>query len=249
MFSFMKRSGILLVGPNGCGKGTQAEKIKDKYHYCHIATGDLLREQVEKGTELGKQAKSLMEAGKLVADDIVVGMVKDKIASKDCSDGFMLDGFPRTVPQAEQLDKILDKEGWKLTSAVHFNCDHGTVMERTGGRMLHKASGRTYHVLFKPPKVPGKDDVTGEPLYQRPDDQPAIVKKRLEEYASKTAPVLGHYKSIVKNIDAEGDPKTVTNDIMAVLSGKPAPSIAHIDADIARTARKLVWLTEKKTWG
>eukprot|EP00906_Rhabdomonas_costata_P025706 RCo036721 len=243
------KSGILLIGPNGCGKGTQATDIIEKYHYCHIATGDLLRAEIEKGTALGKEAKSLMDAGKLVGDDIVNEMVKTKINSAECAKGFMLDGYPRTVGQAKQLDTTLAKQNWRITTALHFRCDHNTVMERTGGRLIHKASGRTYHTLFRPPKVEGRDDVTGEPLYQRPDDRPEVVKKRLQEYEAKTAPVVEHYAPIVKNVDAEGDPATVKADIAALLEGRIPPSYATIDASIARLVRKLSWLTEKKQWG
>jgi adenylate kinase len=244
----MVKSGILLIGPNGCGKGTQATDIKEKYRYCHIATGDLLREQIEKGTALGQEAKSLMEAGKLVDDSIVNNMVRSKIASPECDHGFMLDGYPRTVAQAQQLDSVLAKEGWKLNAALHFRCDYNTVMERTGGRLIHKASGRTYHSTFRPPKVAGKDDVTGEDLYQRPDDRPEVVKKRLVEYEAKTAPVVQYYSKLAKNVDAEGDPATVKTDIMAILDGKPAPSSSQIDSAMLSLARKLVWLGEKKQW-
>jgi len=209
----------------GCGKGTQSPKLVEEYCVCHLATGDMLRAAVTAGTEMGKAADKIMKAGGLVSDDVVVGIIKENLTSKACEKGFVLDGFPRTVPQAQKLEELLAAGGKALTSVVEFAIDDGVLHERISGRWTHKASGRSYHTKFNPPKVEGQDDVravrcpgstapplppffhppplsthtllqvTGEPLIQRPDDKPETVGARLATYHSQTTPVLDYYKA------------------------------------------------------
>lgn len=157
----LPRRRTILVGPPGCGKGTQSPKLVDEYCVCHLATGDMLRAAVSAGTEMGKEADRVMKAGGLVSDDIVVGIIRENLGSKACSKGFALDGFPRTVPQAEKLAELLAADGKAITSVVEFAIDDELLKERIGGRWIHKGSGRSYHTLFNPPKVSGKDDVRG----------------------------------------------------------------------------------------
>merc|ERR1719217_1393329 len=170
---------IVLIGPPGSGKGTQAPIIKDKYSLCHLATGDLLRAAVAAGTEMGKKAKAVMESGGLVSDDIVVGIIKDNIKTPECSKGFILDGFPRTVAQAESLDSMLVSERvGKIDAVLEFKVPDEILVDRICGRLIHAASGRSYHEKFAPPKVPMKDDITGEPLTRRKDDNAETLKNR-----------------------------------------------------------------------
>lgn len=178
----------------------------DKYCLCHLATGDMLRAAVAAGTELGKQAKAKMDAGALVSDDLVVGIINDAIKRPECQKGFVLDGFPRSLVQAKKLDAMLAKTGNKIDSVVSFKVPDDEVVRRIAGRRIHKASGRSYHVMFNPPKVEGKDDITGEPLIQRKDDNEATIGKRLETFHSQTAPVLDFYGRAGKlhTIDALG---------------------------------------------
>jgi adenylate kinase len=196
---------VLFVGPPGGGKGTQTPKVMDEYCWCALATGDMLREAVEKGTDLGKKAKSIMEKGDLVPDDLIVGLIKDKISSPECRFGFVLDGFPRTVNQAQALDNLLSQENSKLDKVFEFKIKDELLTERITGRRIHKNSGRSYHIKFNPPKVEGKDDITGEPLMQRSDDREDILVNRLKQYHEQTTPILNHYKKFgnVVTIDAE----------------------------------------------
>ena len=185
---------IILLGPPGCGKGTQAPLIKEKYGLAHVATGDLLRAAVAAGTEIGKQADAVMKSGGLVSDDLVISLFKEELAKPENAGGLLLDGFPRTVEQAVKLDAMLKAEGKKINKVVQFSLDDKILVERIEGRRIHKGSGRSYHVKFNPPKVVGKDDETGEPLIQRPDDNADTLKKRLAEYHEKTNPIAKHYK-------------------------------------------------------
>jgi len=181
---------LILLGGPGAGKGTQANYIKERYHIPQISTGDMLRAAVKAGTELGKKAKVLMDAGKLVSDDVIIGLVKERIKEPDCKQGFLFDGFPRTIPQADALKQA----GVTIDAVVDVDVPDEEIIRRMSGRRVHLASGRTYHVAFNPPKVAGKDDATGEPLIQRDDDKEETVRKRLEVYHSQTEPLIDYYK-------------------------------------------------------
>lgn len=217
---------MMLFGPPGAGKGTHAPKIVDKLKTPQLSTGDMLREAVAKGTEVGKAAKAIMDSGGLVSDDIVVGIIKDRIAEKDCSAGFILDGFPRTVKQAEMLDEVLAKSDEKVGSVIELHVPDSILEERICGRWIHKASGRSYHVKFAPPKSLGdkepsadtmKDDETGEPLMQRSDDTAEALVKRLKSYHEETEPILARYKSVVHKINANQAATAVWSDLEDVL--------------------------------
>ncbi|KAK3943569.1 hypothetical protein QBC46DRAFT_377423 [Diplogelasinospora grovesii] len=216
---------MILIGPPGAGKGTQAPKIKEKFSCCHLATGDMLRSQVAKKTPLGRQAKKIMDEGGLVSDDIVIGMIKEELENNvECKGGFILDGFPRTVPQAEGLDKMLRARNQTLQHAVELQIDDPLLVARITGRLVHPASGRSYHATFNPPKKPMTDDVTGEPLIQRSDDNAEALKKRLETYHKQTAPVVGYYQKtgIWQAIDASQEPGQVWNSLLAIFDGDKA---------------------------
>ncbi|KAK3321480.1 adenylate kinase-domain-containing protein [Cercophora scortea] len=210
---------MLLIGPPGAGKGTQAPKIKEKFNCCHLATGDMLRSQVAKKTPLGREAKKIMDQGGLVSDDIVIGMIKEELDNNpECKGGFILDGFPRTVPQAEGLDAMLKTRNQTLQHAVELQIDDALLVARITGRLVHPASGRSYHTAFNPPKVPMTDDITGEPLVQRSDDNAEALKKRLATYHKQTTPVVGYYKNtgIWKAVDASQEPGQVWNSLLAI---------------------------------
>ena len=181
---------LILLGGPGAGKGTQANYIKEKYQIPQISTGDMLRAAVKAGTDLGKAAKKLMDAGALVSDDVIIGLVKERIQEPDCEKGFLFDGFPRTIPQA---DAMKDAQV-AIDAVVDIDVPDGEIIKRMSGRRVHLASGRTYHVVFNPPKVEGQDDETGEALIQRDDDHEETVRKRLEVYHAQTEPLVGYYK-------------------------------------------------------
>lgn len=180
---------IILLGAPGAGKGTQAHFIMEKYGIPQISTGDMLRAAVKAGSDLGQQAKALMDAGKLVTDELVIALVKERITQDDCRKGFLLDGFPRTIPQADAMKEA----GIKVDYVLEFAVPDELIVERIVGRRVHAPSGRVYHVKFNPPKVEGKDDVTGEELTIRKDDEEATVRKRLVEYHQLTAPLIAYY--------------------------------------------------------
>lgn len=188
---------IILLGGPGAGKGTQANFIKEKYHIPQISTGDMLRAAVKAGTPLGKEAKKVMDAGGLVSDDIILGLIDERIQQDDCKNGFLFDGFPRTLEQAEALKNKVD-----VDAVVEIAVDDDEIIRRMSGRRVHPASGRTYHVVFNPPKVEGKDDVTGEDLIQRDDDKEETVKKRLEVYHEQTEPLIDYYSSWARSGEA-----------------------------------------------
>ncbi|GES66686.1 adenylate kinase 1 [Aspergillus terreus] len=210
---------IILMGPPGAGKGTQAPRIKDKYCVCHLATGDMLRSQVAKKTELGKEAKKIMDQGGLVSDEIMINMIKSELENNaECKNGFILDGFPRTVAQAERLDDMLAARQQKLQHAIELQIDDALLVARITGRLVHPASGRSYHKIFNPPKQEMKDDITGEPLIQRSDDNAETLKKRLGTYHAQTAPVCDYYKKtgIWRGIDASQEPGQVWKSLLGV---------------------------------
>lgn len=180
---------VILLGGPGAGKGTQANYIKERYGIPQISTGDMLRAAVKAGTPLGIEAKKIMDAGGLVSDDIILGLVKDRIQEADCRNGFLFDGFPRTIPQAEALRE----QGVDIDCVVEIDVDDEAIVGRMSGRRVHMASGRTYHVEFNPPREEGKDDVTGEPLIQRDDDREDTVRKRLQVYHEQTEPLVAFY--------------------------------------------------------
>ncbi|KAH3668619.1 hypothetical protein OGAPHI_002373 [Ogataea philodendri] len=211
---------MVLIGPPGAGKGTQAPNLKEKFCACHLATGDMLRSQVAQKTPLGVEAKKIMDQGKLVSDEIMVNMIKDELANnEECKNGFILDGFPRTIPQAEKLDQMLTTNKTPLQKAVELKIDDELLVARITGRLVHPASGRSYHKLFNPPKQEMKDDITGEPLIQRSDDNVDALKKRLVTYHEQTEPIVDYYKKagIWSGIDASQSPKTVWSDILKCL--------------------------------
>ena len=180
---------LILLGAPGAGKGTQAQFICEKFGIPQISTGDMLRAAVKAGTPLGIAAKKIMDAGGLVSDDIIIGLVKDRLTQPDCHKGYLFDGFPRTIPQAQAMKDAAVPIDYVLEIDVPFDA----IIERMSGRRVHPASGRSYHIKFNPPKVDGKDDVTGEPLIQRDDDQEATVKKRLQVYTDQTRPLVDYY--------------------------------------------------------
>jgi len=212
---YWPRKIMMVFGAPGAGKGTQGPKIVDKLDIPQLSTGDMLREAVAQGTEVGKKAQAIMKAGGLVDDSIVIGIISDRIKHADCSKGFILDGFPRTLAQTRALDAILAETGEAVTLVMAFDVDNGVLEERICGRWMDKASGRSYHVKFCPPKSMKlgpdgkpikesmKDDQSGAALFQRPDDTAEALKKRLASYYGETVPILDHYKpkGIVKTID------------------------------------------------
>lgn len=188
---------LILLGAPGAGKGTQATFIKEKFNIPQISTGDMLRAAVKAGTELGLEAKKYMDSGGLVPDEVIIGMIKERIKDADCKDGFLFDGFPRTIPQAEAMKQA----GVDIDYVVEIDVPDEEIIKRMSGRRMHPASGRTYHVVFNPPKVAGKDDITGEDLIQRDDDKEETVMKRLEVYHNQTEPLVTYYSNWAKGND------------------------------------------------
>ncbi|MFY9213876.1 MAG: adenylate kinase [Tissierellaceae bacterium] len=195
---------IILLGPPGVGKGTQASNIVKKYNIPHISTGDIFRANIKSGTELGITAKSYMDKGLLVPDEIVVSIVQDRLAQDDCKDGFLLDGFPRTVEQAEALDIELDKMGIKLDKVVNIDADKDVLIARVTGRRICKECGATYHVINNPPKVEGVCDIDGGELYQRADDTEETVATRIQVYLEQTQPLIDYYRKKGLLLDVDG---------------------------------------------
>ena len=190
---------VILLGAPGAGKGTQAQFIKEQFNIPQISTGDMLRAAVKAGTPLGLEAKKVMDAGGLVSDDIILGLVKERISEEDCANGFLFDGFPRTIPQAQALVE----QGVDIDFVVEIDVDDEEIIERLSGRRVHPSSGRVYHVKYNPPKEADKDDETGEELVQRDDDKEETVRKRLEVYQSQTRPLVDFYQDLAKKHDAK----------------------------------------------
>ena len=208
---------IILLGPPGAGKGTQAVYIKNQFKIAHISTGDMLREAVKNKTELGLIVKDVMERGDLVSDDLLLKLIDQRIKDDDCDNGFILDGFPRNIEQA----KSLDQAGVNIDLVIYLKILEEQIIERMSGRRIHLASGRSYHTTFNPPKVDGKDDLTGEDLIQRSDDKPDVIKKRLEVYFNETEPMLDFYKNKdiqFYEIDASEPVKAVTEKILKIIN-------------------------------
>jgi len=211
---------IILLGPPGAGKGTQAETLCKTFSIPHISTGNMLREAVEEETDLGLEAKALMDAGILVSDEVIVGLVEDRISKADCEKGFLFDGFPRTIPQAQALvnrDIFID-------AVVEIHVPDEDIIERMSGRRMHPGSGRNYHVVYNAPQIDGKDDLTGEDLVQREDDKPETVKDRLKVYEKQTAPLINFYSEMseqdkLKYVKVSGtsSPEEVSNEILSKL--------------------------------
>jgi adenylate kinase len=209
---------LILLGPPGAGKGTQAQVIRQKFGIPQISTGDMLRAAVKAGTPLGVAAKKVMDAGQLVSDDIIIGLVKERLKEPDCRPGYLFDGFPRTIPQAEAMQK----EKVALDFVLEIDVPDNEIITRMSGRRVHPASGRTYHVKFNPPKAEGKDDATGEPLVQRDDDKEATVRNRLEVYRKQTRPLVDYYSKQAgvkyRKISGVGAVDEITQRAIAALS-------------------------------
>jgi adenylate kinase len=188
---------IILLGAPGAGKGTQAGFLTSRYNIPQISTGDMLRAAIKAGTEMGKMAKEAMDTGKLVTDEIIIGLVKDRIAEDDCKNGFLLDGFPRTLAQADAVTNA----GINIDAVIEIDVVDSEIVKRMSGRRAHLASGRTYHLVYNPPKIDGKDDATGEDLVQRDDDKESVVLDRLKVYHEQTSPLIGYYKDQAAKLD------------------------------------------------
>jgi len=211
----------VLLGPPGSGKGTQSPRLKEQYSVCHLATGDLLRAEIGSGSDLGQEIKGVIDQGKLVSDELVLRMVSDNLNKPECKNGFLLDGFPRTMGQAEKLDVMLEKRKEPLDAVVEFAIDDSLLVRRICGRWFHLASGRSYHEEFHPPRVPGKDDVTGEVLVKRNDDNAEVLKKRLEQYHNLTSPLVQYYqtRNLHTKVDASQSANAVFADIQKIFQG------------------------------
>lgn len=210
---------IIMLGAPGAGKGTQAKKIAEKYQIPHISTGDIFRFNIKEGTELGMKAKAFMDQGGLVPDELTIGMLMDRIHKEDCQNGYVLDGFPRTIPQAESLTSALNERGQKIDYAVNVDVPDENIVNRMSGRRACLSCGATYHIVYKPSKVEGICDVCGDKLVLRDDDKPETVKKRLSVYHDQTQPLIDYYKEagVLANVDGTQDMEKVFSDIVAVL--------------------------------
>ena len=213
---------VIFLGPPGAGKGTQAKQIAESYGVPHLSTGDMFREHVSRGTPLGLRAKPIMERGELVPDDLVLSMVEDRISRPDTADGFILDGFPRTVPQAEKLDEILRRRFKTEPLVVHFVVDKNQLMRRLTGRRMCGIGGEIYNIYDHPPKVPGRCDRDGGELTQRPDDREEVIAERLAAYERQTRPLVDYYRQqgVLKDVDGMAAPEAVTKNVLGLLAQK-----------------------------
>ena len=216
----MSELNLILLGPPGAGKGTQAGRLREDFHLPYIATGDMLRAQVKEGTDLGVKAKAFMDRGDLVPDEVIVGVIAERVASAEAADGFLLDGFPRTITQAEVLEEALDKRDRRLTAALLVDVDDDEVIRRLSGRRVCVKNGHLYHVEFDPPKNEGVCDQDGSRLEQREDDKPETVKHRLDVYHDQTSPLIKHYddKNLLRRFDGKRPPGEVHDHIRATLA-------------------------------
>ncbi|KAF6625538.1 adenylate kinase [Paenibacillus sp. EKM208P] len=212
---------ILIMGPPGAGKGTQADVIVKEFGIPHISTGDAFRLAMKQGTPIGIKAKEYIDKGELVPDDVTIGIVEERLQQPDCKKGFLLDGFPRTLAQAEALDQILSRLNTKLDDVINLKVDNDNLLARITGRRVCKNCGTSYHIVFNPPKVEGICDKDGGELYQRPDDNEDSVRTRLDEYSNKTAPLLTFYENqnLLRHIDGEQDIDVVSQNIVSLLRG------------------------------
>ena len=219
------RRALILLGPPGAGKGTQAQRVAERYHVPHLSTGDMLRDHVSRGTELGRRAKPLMDRGELVPDDIVLGMVEERITQPDCAKGFVFDGFPRTLAQAEALQRVLARNRFGLAVALHFVVPPNLLLRRLTGRRICKAQGHIYNLYERPPQRPGICDFDGSELIHRADDSEAVIGERLAAYERQTRPLVEFYKSqgLLKTVDGMGDVDRVATSIQKILDGAEAP--------------------------
>ncbi|KAG8345895.1 putative adenylate kinase [Trypanosoma vivax] len=206
---------LIFMGPPGCGKGTQSPFIAERYNICHLSTGDMLRKAILENTQFGKQAKVIIDAGNLVSDEVIFGIVKESIAQPQCKNGYLLDGYPRTQRQA----LLMEEAGEKVDKVIHFDAPDDVIIARTSGRWIHPASGRTYHEIFSPPNVPQRDDITNEPLIQRPDDKEEVVRKRLDGYRKMTQPLIGFYESrnVLVHVDSTRSIELVRDTLRSIL--------------------------------
>lgn len=246
---------IILLGPPGAGKGTQARYISERYQIPQISTGDMLREAVQAQTPLGKKARAVMQSGGLVSDDIIIQLVNERLQELDCKNGFLLDGFPRTLPQAYALRAI----DIPLTHVIEIAVEDDEIVRRMSGRLIHPASGRVYHVENNPPKKPGKDDITGEQLVQRKDDEAETVKKRLTIYHEQTEPLLRYYRELVEkgdfleveSVSGLGSVEAVQQRISSVLDSRPSDNIIPLtqeNFDEVVGSREIVVVSFKAKW-
>lgn len=216
----MSELNLILLGPPGSGKGTQGEALQDDLRLPYYATGDILRSAVKEGTEVGKQAKEFMDKGELVPDEVLIGIISDRVKGEEAADGFILDGFPRTVPQAEALDEGIEGLGRKMTAAILIEVPEEVIVKRLGGRRTCEQGGHVFHVDLNPPKEEGVCDVDGSKLIVRDDDKPEVIKKRLEQYREKTEPLIDHYEEqgILQKVDGTGEPGDVAERIRGLLA-------------------------------
>jgi adenylate kinase len=213
---------VIFLGPPGAGKGTQARQIAETYGVPHLSTGDMFRDHVSRGTPLGLRAKPIMERGELVPDDLVLSMVEERISRPDCADGFILDGFPRTLPQAEKLDEILQRRFKSEPLVVHFVVDGNQLIRRLTGRRTCVIGGEIYNIYDQPPKVPGRCDRDGGELIQRPDDREEVIVERLAAYKRQTRPLVDYYRGrgVLKDVDGMAVPAAVTQNVLELLAQK-----------------------------